>query len=88
LISRTFVQALGGDGLLGVERERFAGDGCSRPATGKGRCDRHRRELDRNCSRDRGGGLKRTADGYDQAVAARDREANCTYPAPGRGRIE
>jgi hypothetical protein len=42
---------------------------CSRPATSKGRCDIHRRKLERERSRDRRGSTRTR----DQLVEARDR---------------
>jgi hypothetical protein len=55
--------------------------GCTRPATGKGRCDRHRRELERTRSRGRRGGLKRGA--YD--IAWRDQDPGYRYPRRSEG---
>jgi hypothetical protein len=54
--------------------------GCASPAVQRGRCDRHARQLERNRSRGRRGGLKRGGDGYDEVVAQRDRDAAYRYP--------
>jgi hypothetical protein len=56
---------------------------CANPVTAKGRCDQHRRELERERSRARRGGLKRGP--LTDVIEARDADRNYRYPKRGGG---
>jgi hypothetical protein len=55
--------------------------GCPRFATAKGRCDRHRRQYERERSTERRGGYTRGP--LTDVVAARDADEDYRYPRKG-----